>query len=80
MTALERVETGEEIFNTYGELPRADLLRRYGYINDSYKKWDVVEIDANKILEIIEAHTELNEPQIINRVSKQSDIYCPALT
>ena len=80
MTALERVETGKEIFNTYGELPRTDLLRRYGYVHNSYKKWDVVEINANKILEIIKVHTQLNEPQIINRVGKRSDICWLALT
>ncbi|KAK5001988.1 hypothetical protein LTR28_011972 [Elasticomyces elasticus] len=43
MKALKPIQAGEEIFNDYGPLPRADLLRRYGYITDNYK---VYQIDA----------------------------------
>ena len=72
MTTLGYVKAGDEIFNTHGELPRADLLRRYGYISESYKIWDVVEIYSNKILEVVRAHTELSEPRIAERVSANS--------
>ena len=55
---MTMVEKGQEIFNDYGQLPRSDLLRRYGYITDNYKKWDVVEIDAEYILDIADAYIE----------------------
>jgi SET domain-containing protein 6 len=44
MRAIEPVKAGDELFNDYGEIPRADLLRRYGYITDNYTKYDVVEL------------------------------------
>jgi len=53
MTAIKRIQKGDEIFNDYGALPRSDLLRRYGYVTDEYKKWDVVELRTNKLAEIV---------------------------
>ena len=52
MRALKPIGAGEEIFNDYGPLPRADLLRRYGYVTDNYAQYDVVEIP----LELVTAH------------------------
>ncbi|KAJ5920943.1 hypothetical protein N7466_009269 [Penicillium verhagenii] len=44
MKAIKPIQEGEEIFNDYGEIPRADLLRRYGYVTDNYSVYDVVEL------------------------------------
>ncbi|KAJ5933505.1 hypothetical protein N7454_005834 [Penicillium verhagenii] len=44
MKAIKSIQEGEEIFNDYGEIPRADLLRRYGYVTDNYSVYDVVEL------------------------------------
>ena len=44
MKSIKPIKAGEEIFNDYGPLPRADVLRRYGYVTDNYAKYDVVEI------------------------------------
>lgn len=44
MRAIKQIPAGDEIFNDYGEIPRSDLLRRYGYVTDNYAKYDVVEI------------------------------------
>ncbi|MCJ1289979.1 hypothetical protein MMC34_001514 [Xylographa carneopallida] len=52
MTAIKHIKKGEEIFNDYGPLPQSDLLRRYGYVSDEYKQWDVVEIASQKIKEV----------------------------
>ena len=49
MVALSTIHPGQQIFNDFGQLPRSDLLRRYGYITDRYKQWDVVEIDIETI-------------------------------
>ena len=69
MISLKPIAKGQEIFNDYGQLPRSDLLRRYGYITDNYKKWDVVEIDAETVIEVAGACNELTESQIEARVS-----------
>ena len=53
MVALKPIMQGEEIFNDYGQLPRSDLLRRYGYVTDHYKEWDVVEIETELIIRVI---------------------------
>lgn len=49
MKAIKPIAAGEEIFNDYGELPRADLLRRYGYVTDNYAQYDVVELSLSNI-------------------------------
>ena len=51
--AVKRIQKGEEIFNDYGILPSSDLLRRYGYISDEYKKWDVVELRTETLVRIV---------------------------
>lgn len=33
MVAIRPIKLGEQIWNTYGDLPNADLLRRYGHID-----------------------------------------------
>ncbi len=69
MIALKPIRKGQEIFNDYGQLPRADLLRRYGYVTDNYKKWDVVEIDVQTVVSIAGAHINLQKSQMEARVS-----------
>ncbi|KAJ5248947.1 hypothetical protein N7468_000398 [Penicillium chermesinum] len=49
MKAIKPIQQGEEIFNDYGEIPRADLLRRYGYVTDNYAQYDVVEISLGDV-------------------------------
>lgn len=51
MLTTKSIAAGEEIFNDYGEMPRSDLLRRYGYVTDNYKKFDVVELYAPNIIQ-----------------------------
>lgn len=49
MKAIKPIQEGEEIFNDYGEIPRADLLRRYGYVTDNYSQYDVIELPLRDI-------------------------------
>lgn len=49
MKAITPIKEGEEIFNDYGEIPRADLLRRYGYVTNNYASYDVVELSLDDI-------------------------------
>lgn len=50
MRTIKPIAKGEEIFNDYGQLPRSDLVRRYGYTTDNYAVYDVAEISTESIL------------------------------
>ncbi|KAL4999062.1 hypothetical protein BDV10DRAFT_184715 [Aspergillus recurvatus] len=49
MKAIKPIRAGEEIFNDYGEIPRSDLLRRYGYVTDNYAQYDVIELSLDTL-------------------------------
>lgn len=66
MKTIQPVKSGEELFNDFGSLPRADLLRRYGYITDNYAQYDVVEISNNLIREAVRHVLDLN-PQSFDK-------------
>jgi SET domain-containing protein 6 len=53
MRTIKPIGKGDEIFNDYGELPRADLLRRYGYVTDNYACYDVAEIWTEPLLSLL---------------------------
>ncbi|GAM86717.1 hypothetical protein ANO11243_047360 [Dothideomycetidae sp. 11243] len=53
MRTLVPVKAGDELFNDYGPLPRADLLRRYGYITENYAAYDVVEIATDLVVTVV---------------------------
>ena len=71
MIALKPIKKGEQIFNDFGQLPRSDLLRRYGYITDRYKKWDVVEVDIEAITTATAEHNSLSKSEKEQRVPTQ---------
>ncbi|KAI7904047.1 uncharacterized protein BX663DRAFT_432767 [Cokeromyces recurvatus] len=45
MKAIKNIKEGEQIFNTYGDLCNADLLRKYGF-TDENNPFDLVELDG----------------------------------
>ena len=56
MRSIKPIPKDEQIYNTYGNLPNSDLLRRYGYvIADSPD--DVVEISTESIVQTINRHS-----------------------
>lgn len=61
MVALKAIPKGQQIFNDFGQLPRSDLLRRYGYVTDNYKRWDVTEIDVGTIISATSRHNKLDD-------------------
>ncbi|KAF7591280.1 hypothetical protein BBP40_001789 [Aspergillus hancockii] len=67
MKAIKPINTGDEIFNDYGEIPRADLLRRYGYVTDNYSPYDVVELS----LELVCQAAGLEDADIENQPALQ---------
>jgi len=40
MVAVKPIKHGEQIWNTYGDLPNAELLRRYGHV-------DIIPLDQS---------------------------------
>lgn len=69
MITIKPIEKGEEIFNDYGDLPRSDLLRRYGYVTDRYQPWDVVEVDSKLIVRKACEYLHMDEAAKTKRVS-----------
>lgn len=79
MRTIKRIAKGDEILNDYGELPRADLLRRYGYVTENYAPFDVVEISTESLLSMFRVNKlptmpnqslkPLNQKELQKRVS-----------
>lgn len=63
MRAIKPINAGEEVFNDYGQLPRSDLLRRYGYITPGYNQYDVVEIPRQLVIDAFRARALEIAPQ-----------------
>jgi SET domain-containing protein 6 len=67
MKTIKPVLRGEELFNDYGALPTADLVRRYGYVTPNYTRYDVVEIPADLIRSTISKNTDLSNTELDER-------------
>lgn len=65
MRAIKDIKEGDQIFNTYGDLCNADLLRKYGF-TDSNNPYDLVEVDGPLVVEICcpEQPEELKERKV----------------
>ena len=72
MIALKPIKKGQQIFNDFGQLPRSDLLRRYGYVTDRYKKWDVAEIGIDSVTHSAAEHNCLSKGEKEKRVPTRS--------
>ncbi|ODV96863.1 hypothetical protein PACTADRAFT_74475 [Pachysolen tannophilus NRRL Y-2460] len=44
MTAISKIGKGEQVYNSYGEHPNSEILRRYGYVEPNGSKFDFGEI------------------------------------
>ncbi|PLW18295.1 hypothetical protein PCANC_16397 [Puccinia coronata f. sp. avenae] len=57
MKTTRKIEKGEQIYNTYGDPPNSDLLRRYGHV-DEENRFDVVEVSGKTCLEVVREHLQ----------------------
>jgi len=64
MRSIRTVPKGEQIYNTYGNLPNSDLLRRYGYVIPDSRD-DIVEIPCEMIVDTI---SSLSKGQVQRRI------------
>ncbi|QRV79689.1 RuBisCO LSMT substrate-binding protein [Ceratobasidium sp. AG-Ba] len=53
MVTTKPVSAGEQIWNTYGDPPNSDLLRRYGYIDALGTGLDIVELKGSLVVECV---------------------------
>ncbi|KAF9452763.1 SET domain-containing protein [Macrolepiota fuliginosa MF-IS2] len=65
MVTTKPIKSGEQIWNTYGDLPNAELLRRYGHVDilplpsgGSGNPGDVVEVKADLIVSAVSSRPE----------------------
>jgi SET domain-containing protein 6 len=52
MRAIRPILAATQIYNDYGPLPPADLLRRYGYLTPGYAPYTVVELPTSLLLSV----------------------------
>ena len=73
MRSIQPISKGNQIYNTYGELPNSDLLRRYGYVIPGSRD-DLVEITAESIVQTI---GKLSEDEVRRRIDilDEEDLY-----
>ncbi|CAN6674669.1 ribosomal lysine N-methyltransferase 4 [Trichomonascus vanleenenianus] len=58
MRATKPIKKGEQVYNTYGDVPNIDLLRRYGYVEAGGTEFDVVEVETKRFAQAI-AHLNI---------------------
>ncbi|KAF6763120.1 hypothetical protein DFP72DRAFT_874754 [Ephemerocybe angulata] len=76
MIATKPIKAGEQIWNTYGDLPNSELLRRYGHVDimalpngEQGNPGDVVEIRADGILKAVhEIYPNITEESFSERI------------
>lgn len=69
MVATKNINADEQIYNIYGEFSNAEILRRYGYVEQEGSKYDFGEIELNCIVNVIsECHKV--RPEVLNKVLK----------
>jgi N-lysine methyltransferase SETD6 len=70
MRSIQSIPKGNQIYNTYGDLPNSDLLRRYGYVIPGSRD-DLVEISAESIIQTIGRHTEVEVHRRIEMLDEE---------
>jgi SET domain-containing protein 6 len=80
MRSIRAIPKGQQIYNTYGNLPNSDLLRRYGYVIPDSRD-DIVEIPFEMIVETVSSLTKeeverrialLEEEEVFEEYSQSS--------
>lgn len=64
-TSLRPIGKGEEVLNYYGPLSNGELLRRYGYVTAAHRRWDLVDLAWDAVLDALRASlaNALGEPE-----------------
>mgnify|MGYP003365304150 FL=1 len=74
MKAIKDIKKGEQIYNTYGELPNSEILRKYGYIELPSSAAEFADLPLCLIIDhykkcFTKAFPTLkNAPMVVNRI------------
>ncbi|KAF8694403.1 Rubisco LSMT substrate-binding, partial [Rhizoctonia solani] len=68
MVTTKAIAAGDQIWNTYGDPPNSDLLRRYGYVDEPGKGLDIVEIQGSLVVKCAASYLSLSSEQQKERV------------
>lgn len=60
-TSLRPIAKGEEILNYYGPLSNGELLRRYGYVTTTHRRWNLVDLAWDSVLDTLKQEVSLRE-------------------
>lgn len=63
MKSTQAIRNGDQIYNTYGELPNSDLLRRYGYVQTENQS-NVVEILGDLVTSVFPMSEQEKEARV----------------
>ncbi|CAB4386106.1 uncharacterized protein OCT59_022493 [Rhizophagus irregularis] len=63
MTAIKKIKKGEQIYNTYGELCSADLLRKYGFVDEN-NMYDIVELNGQFVVDTLSIDEDTKNKKI----------------
>lgn len=75
MKAIKDIKQGEQIYNTYGDLCNADLLRKYGF-TDEKNEFDLVELDGPLVVEHCNVDGKQDQELIERKVSQEWQMLC----
>ncbi|KAF9160728.1 hypothetical protein BGX20_002410 [Mortierella sp. AD010] len=70
MVAIKSIKAGQQIYNTYGDLCNADLLRKYGFV-DVPNPHNIVEISGDVVVEKFRAGKEEGKEEIVEWLLEQ---------
>ncbi|KAF9361702.1 hypothetical protein BGX26_000057 [Mortierella sp. AD094] len=70
MVAIKSIKTGQQIYNTYGDLCNADLLRKYGFV-DVPNPHNIAEISGDVVVEKFRAGNEEGKEEIVEWLLEQ---------
>jgi SET domain-containing protein 6 len=70
MVAIKNIPTGQQIYNTYGDLCNADLLRKYGFV-DVPNPHNIVEISGEVVVAKCRQGLEEGKEEIVEWLLEQ---------
>ena len=76
MRSVRLIKQGEEIFNDYGSLPRAEFLRRYGSTPPDYSKYDELEVPRECLINQVRSLSSLSESALRHQVRLFHSLSC----
>ncbi|KAL3236587.1 ribosomal lysine N-methyltransferase RNJ42_01681 [Nakaseomyces bracarensis] len=72
MIAIKPITKGEQVYNTYGELSNAELLRRYGFVEWDGSYYDCGEVSKPHIHRVLKKTFQV-ETDILNKLDDLID-------